>query len=383
MQSMGPPPAVDRPKRRRSRGQCLGSTALLLLSLYAMGHSAEKKTATDDPPDRTGFVITPVVGYAPETLFLFGVAGIHHFQLGRDLAPSRLSLYRFNLVYTLKNQAIAQVDYDLNLPGGKVQFNGQLRYALFPDRYYGTGNRSTADDREDFNSRYWRLQLNTQRHWGSDLYFGLHLEMFTQSIVETESTGLLASGDIPGSRGMNLFGAGIYGKWDSRDNIFSTSRGTYLALSLNHFSPLLGSDFTFTQLQFDGRQYVAAGRDSVLSFQGVFKTTWGECPFQTLPMFGGAYLLRGFYEGRFRDQSLLALQMEYRLPLWGRFGLCAFAGLAQVQANPGLFALNGFHSAVGFGLRYKFNRSENLNIRLDVGFSDSAPAFYLTFAEAF
>jgi outer membrane protein assembly factor BamA len=358
---------------------------LLLLTLCVAAPRAEEKAADVDSAaaDRTGFVIAPVVGYAPETLFLFGVAGIHHFQLGRDFPPSRLSLYRFNLVYTLKNQAIAQVDYDINLPGDKVQLNGQLKYALFPDRYYGTGNRSAADDREDFNSRYWRLQLNSQRRLGSDFHVGLHLEMFIQSIVETESGGLLASGTIPGSRGMSLFGAGIYGKWDNRDNIFSASRGSYLTLALNHFSPLLGSDHTFTQLQLDGRHYVAVGRDSVLAFQGVFKTTWGECPFQTLPMFGGAYLLRGFYEGRFRDQSLLALQLEYRLPLWGRFGLCGFAGLAQVQPDPGLFSLNGFHSATGIGLRYKFNRRENLNIRLDVGFADSAPAFYLTFAEAF
>ena len=57
--------------------------------------------------------------------------------------------------------------------------------------------------------------------------------------------------------------------------------------------------------------------------------------------------------------------------------------LAQVQPKIALLALGEFHAAAGVGLRYKFNPRENLNIRLDVGFADSAPAFYLTFAEAF
>jgi len=374
---------VERMSVIKLRLRCFPAAALLLAFLSIPGRCEEKTVSKPTATSRAGFVIAPVVGYAPETLFLFGIAGIHHFQLGRGPSPSRLSLYRFNLVYTQKSQAIAQLDYDINLPGGKVEFNGQLKYALFPDRFYGTGNRTANDSREDFNCRYWRLQLNTQRRWGSDFYVGLHLEMFTQSIIETENNGLLASGDIPGSQGMDLFGAGFYGKWDSRDNIFTASRGTYVTLALNHFSPLLGSDFTFTQLLLDGRQYVSFGKESVLAFQGMFKTTWGECPFQALPMFGGAYLLRGFYEGRFRDRSMLALQMEYRLPLIGRFGLCGFAGLAQVQANPGAFSLDGFHSAAGVGLRYKFNKRENLNLRLDIGFADESPAFYLTFAEAF
>jgi outer membrane protein assembly factor BamA len=207
--------------------------------------------------------------------------------------------------------------------------------------------------------------------------------MFAQKMIETASDGLLAAGDIPGSRGGTLSGVGLFAKWDSRDNTFSSSRGSYCALSLNFFTPLLGSDFAFTQLTLDARKYVPVGRSSVLAVQGIFKSARGECPFQALPMFGGLNLLRGYYEGRYRDRSMLAVQAEYRRPLWGRFGFCAFAGLAQVQPEPGLLALSEFHSAAGVGLRYKFNRRENLNVRLDVGFAGPAPAFYLTFAEAF
>jgi hypothetical protein len=362
---------------------CFCAAAFLLLGLANPVLSQDKTASSPSTPKRGGFVITPVVYYTPETRFAFGIVGIHYFRLGHSRLPSRLSHYRFNLIRTLNKQSIAQIDYELYLAGGTVLLDGMAKYSLFPDRFYGSGNRSSEDSREDFNSRNWRLQINIQRRWGQNLFTGLHLEMLAQKIIETASDGLLAAGDIPGSRGGTLSGIGVFGKWDSRDNTFSAGRGTYCALFLNFFAKALGSDFAFTQLTLDARKYFPLRAAKVLAVQGVFKSTWGVCPFQTLPMFGGLNLLRGYYEGRYRDKSMLALQAEYRRPLWGRFGLCAFAGLAQVQSQPGLLALGEFHPAGGIGLRYKFNRRENLNVRLDIGFAGPSPAFYLTFAEAF
>jgi outer membrane protein assembly factor BamA len=367
----------------RRWGPCVCAAALLLLALPGPGRAQTKPVGKPAPKGRGGFIITPVISYAPETLFAWGFAGIHYFQFGRSLLPTRLSHYRFNLIYTQKKQAIAQIDYELYLDGGKVLLSGQAKYSLYPDRFYGIGNRSARESREDFNARNWRLQLNAQRRWGENIFTGLRLELISQNVIETEDNGLLAAGGIPGSRGMRLSGIGLFGRWDSRDNTFTAAKGAYGAIFLNCFTKLLGSNFDFSQLMLDGRKYFSLGRGAVLSFQGVFRSTWGESPFQTLPLVGGSSLMRGFYEGRLRDKNLLALQMEYRLPVVGRFGLCAFAGMAQVQPQAGLMSLGGFHTAAGIGLRYKFNRRENLNIRLDVGFADSSTAIYLTFAEAF
>jgi len=388
---------IKRLRGDRCRQRFLCAAVLLLLGLGKPGFAQDGPGFAQDRPGfaqgetaakpveqtRGGFVITPVVYYTPETLFSWGIVGIHYFRLGRSEMPSRLSHYRFNLVHTQNKQTIAQVDYELYLAGGVMLLDGQAKYSLYPDRFYGSGNRSATEDREDFNARNWRLQVNVQRRWGANLFTGVHLEMFSQHITETANNGLLAAGEIPGSRGARLTGIGLFGKWDSRDNTFSTSKGTYSALLLNFFPKALGSDFAFSQLTLDARKYFPLGRGSVLAVQAIGKSTWGECPFQTLPMFGGLNLLRGFYEGRYRDMSMLAIQAEYRLPLWRRFGLCAFAGLAQVQAKSGQLSLGEFHPAAGIGLRYKFNPRENLNVRLDVGFADSSPAFYLTFAEAF
>jgi hypothetical protein len=154
-------------------------------------------------------------------------------------------------------------------------------------------------------------------------------------------------------------------------------------VSLGRYVRVLGGDYSFGQFAVDARRYWPLGRGATLAAQGIFKSVWGDCPFHALPRFGGLNLLRGYFDGRFRDRAMLAVQAEYRRPLSGRFGLCGFVGIAQVQPRISLLELDGFHAAGGAGLRYTFNRRENLVLRLDAGFAGPAPAFYLTFAEAF
>jgi hypothetical protein len=357
--------------------------AVLLPALVGIPLAAQASSGAKPAAARGGFVIAPVIYYTPETRIAWGFVGIHYFRLYSSPQPSRLSHYRFNIIRTQNRQSTAQVDYELYLPGGRFLIDGMAKYSYYPNRFYGIGNRTVEDDRENYVSSNGRLQFNVQRRWGPSFFAGLHLETQTLSLRETEAGGMLASGAISGSAGGSLAGLGIVAKWDTRDNTFSTSRGTYASLFLNQFLHLLGGDYSYGQLALDARRYWFPGRGPVLAAQAIFKAVWGDCPFQSLPMFGGLNLLRGYYEGRYRGHSMLALQGECRLPLGRRVGLCGFAGLAQVQEKIALFELDGFHAAAGAGVRYKFNPRENLVIRLDAGFAGSSPAFYLTFAEAF
>lgn len=365
----------------RSRRRPLAAAFMLLASLVpALRGEAQKPAAL---PARSGFVIAPVVYYTPETSLAWGLVGIHHFRLGRSVLPSRLSHYRFNLIRTRNKQSIAQLDYEIYLAGGRFLLDGMAKYSYYPDRFYGIGNRTNEADREDYTSSNWRLQLNLQRRFGEKLFAGLHMETYDVSMRARQSDGQLAGGAVPGGDGGTVTGLGLFAKWDSRDNTFSPANGIYCSLFLNRFLRILGGDFAFGQVILDARGYIGLGHRQVAAVQGMWRSVWGEAPFHMLPKFGGLNLMRGYYDGRYCDRGMLALQAEYRRPLWGRFGLCVFTGVAQVQEKASLLALGGFHAAGGAGLRYKFNRRENLNVRLDVGFAGDSPAFYLTFAEAF
>lgn len=355
------------------------------LAALALGFSAALPAVAAEapaPPSGAGFIIAPVVYYTPETDLAWGLVAIHYFRLDarRD---TRLSHYRFNVIRTRKRQSIAQADFELYSPLGRYLLDGTAKYSYYPDRFYGIGNRSAEEGREDFTSQNWRLRLDLQRRWGRSFFAGLRLDLHAISMRQTEEGGLLASGGVSGGAGGSVSGLGLLLRWDSRDNTFSTRRGGYASLLLSRYLRFLGSDYRFGQLDVDARRYWPVSPRAVLAAQALFRAAWGDPPFQALPRFGGLNLLRGYFDGRYRDRIMLALQADWRHSLGRRLGLCAFAGLAQVQRRASRLELDGFHAAAGGGVRYKFNPRENLILRLDAGFAGGAPAFYLTFAEAF
>jgi hypothetical protein len=93
--------------------------------------------------------------------------------------------------------------------------------------------------------------------------------------------------------------------------------------------------------------------------------------------------MRGYYEGRYQDQDMIVLQGEYRLPLWRRFGLVGFAGIADVACKTSAFHARDFKSSAGFGIRYLLQPEEKLNLRFDYGFGKDTSGFYVNFTEAF
>ena len=92
--------------------------------------------------------------------------------------------------------------------------------------------------------------------------------------------------------------------------------------------------------------------------------------------------MRGYYEGRYRDKDMIAFQMEYRLPVWWRFGLVGFVGFGGVADKIKKFKLKKFKYSIGWGIRYLLIRNEKINVRLDFGYGESSSGTYITIGEA-
>ncbi len=133
----------------------------------------------------------------------------------------------------------------------------------------------------------------------------------------------------------------------------------------------------------DLRRYFPVARTHVVALQALGIATSGEPPFDLYPQLGGESLLRGYFQGRYRDRSLLALQGEYRLPLFWRLGAAGFVGAGQVAPRIGDFGLDRFWVSGGAGLRFLLARREGLNIRADFAFGEDSSGFYLSIGEAF
>src|SRR4030042_396930 len=146
------------------------------------------------------------------------------------------------------------------------------------------------------------------------------------------SRGTWLSKTTPGSIGGTGTGLGIILNWDTRNHIFVPTRGSYFQVSLTANSKLLGGDYGFASLKADLRKFwPGLATSHVLGVQLLYQSVvGGDPPFYRYAKLGSNSFMRGYYDGRVRDRHLRAFQAEYRLPVWGKFGLVGFAGLGRV-----------------------------------------------------
>jgi hypothetical protein len=117
--------------------------------------------------------------------------------------------------------------------------------------------------------------------------------------------------------------------------------------------------------------------------QGVASLNEGDVPFRQMGTLGSENYMRGYYNGRFRDNHMVAMQGEFRFKIWGPLGATLFGGAGNVGHDFNDLNYN-IKPNYGFGLRGLVLRKEKINARMDIGFGEKGiNGFYFTLFEAF
>lgn len=340
-----------------------------LESLFDFGDLVVDKISGDR------WTVIPAAVYAPETSLGLGARAIRVFR-HKNLADSLLrpSILPITLLYTLRHQAIFSTELDLWGEQNISNLNARLELSNFPFKYFGIGNVPPLEEGELYTTRYAYFHLLYQRRIAKGLYFGPRYEFRTDKITDRVEGGLLETSKVPGYDGQLLSGLGLVLQYDTRDILFQPTSGWFSRVQWMGFSKHIGSQFDFQHLVVDFRKYFQVGTKTVLAMQAWSSFTWGEPTFQHLSLMGGSDIMRGFFEGKFRDRHALVFQGEYRIPVYRNLGLVLFGHTGQVAPDTQSFHLDRFRYGAGFGFRYRIN-SDGLNIRLDVAFGDQK-AFY-------
>ena len=175
---------------------------------------------------------------------------------------------------------------------------------------------------------------------------------------------------------------------DSRDNILNATEGTFLEFTHGVYDRSMGSTNNYMLSQADFRKYFRTNPNklNIIAFELYTRLTWGNPSLLEHSALGGAELLRGFQEGRFRDRFAYFTQVEYRWQTFRRIGFVFYGGAGDVMSEGESFEFKSLKYSLGTGIRLKIVEKENLNIRLDYafGFGDERESnFYLGIAEAF
>ena len=144
----------------------------------------------------------------------------------------------------------------------------------------------------------------------------------------------------------------------------------------------IGSDFGYSRYVADVSSYHKVHRRAIVALNYVVSMTTGVAPFSALSLVGSGKRLRGYYEGRFRDNNLALFQAEARISVWKRLSAVVFGGVGILGDDRHLFRTDDPKAAYGAGLRIRTN-NDGLNIRADYGLGKGSTGLYLTLGEAF
>lgn len=362
---------------------------LSLFFLFALGTvdaPALDEVPADDKDDKGGWGFIPVAipYYMPETSFGVGFSLLFY---NRDDAameenkPDEISLYG---AYTFRNQLSLGIAADLYLRRIDYRITGAAEFSRYPDKFWGIGPDTPEEGDEDFTSLITNIRGAFLTRLIDRLYVGPFYRFAYDYMEKREWGGLLRSGAIPGGDGTLMSGFGLEIAFDSRDSVFYPTRGIYADLKGLVFRRELGNEYNFSKLELDFRFFQQLWGDFILAFQLVSELSGGTVPFQAMPRLGGDIMLRGYFQGRYRDENYLAFQTEVRFPLVWRFGGAVFCSLGQVAPAPSELFEHEMKIAFGGGLRFIADRDEHISIRLDVGVDrDMNPNFYFMIKEAF
>jgi len=334
------------------------------------------------PPKKSGNVIVPILIYTPETHFGVGGLFIHLFRLKRE-PDARLSSIAVVGLITTRRQAVLELHPDIYWASDNIHFFGKIEYQKYPDSFWGIGNSAEDAPEERYERTRLRYRPVGQLRIAGYAYAGLFGDAMLFRGEYLDPAGTFATDEIPGEDGGLTIGLGPTVTFDSRDNTVATASGLLVNATFTEFSPSFGSNYSFRKFQLDARWFTPTAYGQVLAVRGYSEVQGKDVPYYHLGMLGGDELLRGYYLGRYRDKNLAALELEYRVPVYWRFGVVGFAGAGMVSEHLRELPASPLRWAVGTGLRFAVNQEEHLNLRLDFGIGPDTHGLYFTAREAF
>jgi outer membrane protein assembly factor BamA len=355
-------------------------SCLFCLLIYASSLNAQK----DGRAKIRHVLVLPIIARSIETGWSFGVAGSSTFHLNASDTSSRTSNVQALALYTTRQQFVVAINGSIYFPGERFIINHQISYSSFPDKFWGLGKTAPDSSKESYKFKQYYVYLHPQHLVGRSLFLGLVYEFQRVFDTQYEPGGIFDKENIQGRNGYHVSGMGLSFTYDTRNNAFSPDRGTMMQIYFDHFAPFLGSDYQYTNFVLDFRQFIRLRHQQILALQEYGFFTSGTVPLRSLAALGGANSMRGYYQGRFRDNNMAVIQAEFRTPLFWRFGAVAFGDIGNVASTAGQLNFVDLKYSYGGGLRLAMNKAEKLNLRADFGINAKGTGgFYLQLGEAF
>ncbi len=333
-------------------------------------------------------IVTEII--APQYLYNPFVG--HTGTLNYYVYPSDTIQYRAIVNYSEKVARDFDFAYrDIGAGGGRYILAAQVNWFKNPfARFFGIGNDTSEDSETDYTSREFLAKGTVGINLGPD-FSVMFTERYHEVRVENgilttllDTKTKLAGSNLPGLEGARILGHQLMVRYDTRDNLLTPSKGTYVTVSLELSQNLQPSEpDRWGRYIIDARHLIphAAGRmvfGARLLIDGV---TGDRIPFYERPTLGGENTLRAFGLSRFIDDWATVVNLEERIIVKEQrffehlvgLEIAPYLDLGRVTSNFGeRLRRIQFNPGVGFRLVQK----PNVVGRLDLAYGrDGSNAF--------
>ena len=342
------------------------------------------QVAAAQPPRTWDVAALPLVYYQPET----SLGAIGQVMLVRRASSGGTTEERHDTLSAVVTATLRR-QYAFGLSGMKFwnQDDDRLKLDLgiqsFPNTFWGLGNDTLASAADHYTPLSVGGQPNYSHRVVERIYLGMNAVVGYYRIQSFAPAGPVADYLATHRRAGRLIGVGPTIARDSRDDSNYPRAGSLTALTFTAYLPAWFSAYRFADLKADQRTFIALPLSSVLALQAFGQLVIGEPILDAIPALGGPAMLRGFFQGRYRDKVYMVGQAEWRVPLFWRLGTVVFGGAGDVFPDLAHVGVEHLKPAGGLGLRLNVgSRRSPVNIRLDGAVASGSAGVYVVIGEA-
>ncbi|MBS4042555.1 MAG: BamA/TamA family outer membrane protein [Chitinophagaceae bacterium] len=342
------------------------------------------------PEKKFEFSVLPVIGYTLQSGLVANVSGNVVFKNGTNDSTNTSALVQ-GISYSEYNQLEFYLQSEIWSKNNKWNFNGDLRFYIYPQDTYGLGGFSKEHEAILVNFSFIRFYGTVFRKIKHNLYFGLGYMLDKRWNIVQSPHNFISDYDKYGYRSTsNSSGFNINILADTRDNPINSQKGFYSNAILRFNKKFLGSDSDWTSFMLDYRKYFKLDhKHTTLAFWNMYWLTLsGNPPYLDLPSTGwdtNNNLGRGYIQSRFRSPNLIYLESELRFNITRNqfLGAVVFAN-AQSFTEIGSKKFERIIPGFGTGIRLKFNKDSRTNLAIDYGFGiDGSGGIFVNLGEVF
>ncbi len=348
-------------------------TILLVTHLNAQSSQIESTQDSNTSKKESPWLAVPLVSSGPKMGSSLGamVAYLHKFD-----KDSPTSTFAAVGTYSNTDSSFAGIFAKTFFDNNKQRLMTGIIFGTINNEYndyLGTGLPVNTTD------NLHALFLRYSYQFFKDIFIGGQFVSTNYSIIGND----LFSNEVLNFIGLDGFesnGLGLTAEYDSRDNINSPSKGSFINLNNLAYRKSLGGDVDFDVLNLKARYYYKQNEKLTLAMRLDGKWT-SDAP-------AGAYAsvdLRGYTSGQYLAPHSTTIELEERLDIAYGIGATLFGGVSCLYNNVGNCSENmNLFPSIGAGINYMMKKEEKMVVRLEgaVG-KDNTYGIYLQFGRAF